>query len=215
MYSWQTVTRSLTCLLLAALAAASCATDPEPASAPPRVIQPGAPGEDSRELGAVQSAAVDHTAADTAFMQGMIGHHAQALEMTKLIAERSESEDLRMLGLRIDVSQEDEIKMMRRWLEKRGEDVPDPAQHMHGELMPGMLSAAQMVELEAATGAEFERLFLRYMIQHHQGALTMVQHLLAQPGAGQQSEIFAFASDVDADQSMEIQRMGAMLAAGR
>jgi uncharacterized protein (DUF305 family) len=147
-------------------------------------------------------------------MQGMIGHHAQALEMTALVPSRTAREDLRTLARRIEVSQADEIKMMQRWLEVRGQQIPGPhAMHMHGAtLMPGMLTPEQMSQLAAAKGAEFDRLFLAGMIQHHGGALTMVHDLFAKPGAGQEADIFGFASDVDADQRAEIDRMRGMLA---
>jgi uncharacterized protein (DUF305 family) len=146
-------------------------------------------------------------------MQGMIGHHAQALEMTALLQSRTASDDMRKLAQRIEVSQSDEIKMMQHWLEARGQPVPDPhAHHAHGAaLMPGMLTPEEMARLANAKGDAFDRLFLQFMIKHHEGALTMVKDLFATPGAGQESEIFAFASDVDADQRMEIDRMGAML----
>ena len=145
-------------------------------------------------------------------MQGMIGHHAQAVEMVALVATRTASEDLRRLALRIEVSQKDEMLMMREWLTRRGEPLPDPhAHHMaHGQ-MPGMLTAEQMSQLAAARGAAFDRLFLAGMIQHHEGALTMVKELFATPGGGQEPDLFDFASDVEADQAMEIARMGAML----
>jgi uncharacterized protein (DUF305 family) len=147
-------------------------------------------------------------------MQGMIGHHEQAVEMTALLATRTASEDMRKLALRIELSQTDEINMMQRWLKVRGQEVPSPhAMHMHGAmLMPGMLTAEEMDSLAQAKDALFDRLFLEGMIKHHGGALIMVQELLSTPGAGQDSEIFAFVSDVDADQRMEIERMGAMLA---
>jgi len=146
-------------------------------------------------------------------MQGMIGHHAQALEMTALLATRTASENMRKLAQRIDVSQADEIKMMQEWLTGRRQAVPsEHAHHAQGaKLMPGMLTPEEMGRLAEAKGAEFDRLFLEYMIKHHAGALAMVQELFATPGAGQESEIFAFASDVDADQRMEIDRMGGML----
>jgi uncharacterized protein (DUF305 family) len=145
-------------------------------------------------------------------MQGMIGHHAQAIEMTDLLATRTQREDMRKLAQRIDVSQTDEIRMMQEWLKQRGEALPDPHAHHHGgTLMPGMLSAQEMSRLADAKGEEFDRLFLEFMIKHHEGALVMVQELLATPGAGQEPEIFAFANDVDADQRMEIDRMRAML----
>lgn len=146
-------------------------------------------------------------------MQGMIGHHAQALEMTALLPSRTANESMRKLALRIEASQADEIKMMQNWLKTRGLPLPDEhAHHMQGAmLMPGMLTAAEMERLAASKGAEFDRLFLESMIRHHEGALIMVKELFSTPGAGQESEIFAFASDVDADQRMEIDRMGAML----
>lgn len=146
-------------------------------------------------------------------MQGMIGHHAQAVEMTTLLSSRTNSDEMRMLGQRIEVSQTDEIKMMQEWLKDRRQEVPsEHAHHAHGaKLMPGMLTAEEMARLAAAKGPEFDRLFLEFMIKHHHGALVMVQELFSTRGAGQESEIFAFASDVDADQRMEIDRMGAML----
>jgi uncharacterized protein (DUF305 family) len=147
------------------------------------------------------------------FMQGMIGHHQQAVEMVALIPTHSSREDMRLLGHRIDLSQADEIKMMKRWLEVRHQEIPgEHAMHMHGAtLMPGMLTPEEMERLAAAKGAEFDRLFLEGMIKHHGGAITMVSDLFATPGAGQEVEIFSFASDVDGDQRMEIDRMGAML----
>jgi uncharacterized protein (DUF305 family) len=180
------------------------------------IVQPGAPGGPTRVIPAekaVDLSRVQYTAADVRFMQGMIGHHQQALEMTELLSSRTNSEDMRKLALRISVSQSDEIKMMQQWLQARGQQVPDiHALHAHGAtLMPGMLTAEEMARLAEAKGPAFDRLFLEGMIKHHGGALTMVQELFATAGAGQESEIFAFASDVDADQRMEIERMGAML----
>ena len=149
-------------------------------------------------------------------MQGMIGHHAQAVQMTDLVASRDVGDDLRKLAQRIELSQADEIEMMREWLQERRQPVPDAhAHHAHGATMPGMLSDAEMAQLASARGREFERLFLEFMIKHHEGALTMVEELFAQPGAGQESEMFAFASDVEADQRAEIARMRAMLAAAK
>lgn len=146
-------------------------------------------------------------------MQGMIGHHAQAVEMVALLDSRTTREDMRMLGLRIEVSQSDEIRMMQKWLEARGQPLPSPNAH-HGEgaiLMPGMLTSEEMARLAEARGPAFDRLFLEGMIKHHQGALRMVRQLFATPGAAQETEVFAFASEVDADQRMEIDRMRAML----
>lgn len=201
-------------LLLTVVAGAACrTTGVEPG---PRIVQPGAPGESSRAIAAkkaVDLSRVQHTAADVRFMQGMIHHHAQALDMVTLLKARTASDDMRKLGLRIELSQDDEIKMMRRWLEVRGQEVPgEHAHHMPGApLMPGMLTPQEMDTLAAAKGVEFDRRFLEFMIKHHAGALIMVDELFAAPGAAQESEIFAFASDVVADQRAEIDRMGAML----
>jgi uncharacterized protein (DUF305 family) len=200
---------------LAALAGASACRTPEAAGAAP-IVQPGAPGQASRVISAEKAtdlSKVQFTPADVRFMQGMIGHHAQALEMAALLPERTDRDDMRLLAKRIDVSQADEIKMMQRWLEVRGQEVPGPhAHHMPGApLMPGMLTSDEMSQLAAAKGATFDRLFLELMIKHHEGALTMVKELYATAGAGQESEMYAFASDVDADQRMEIERMRGML----
>ena len=198
-------------VVLAAMAACRSGGDPTR----PLIVQPGPPGQSSRVIAADEAAdlsQVQYTRADVAFMQGMIGHHAQALEMTALLKLRTSRDDMRLLGRRIELSQDDEIKMMQRWLEARGQAVPGPhAHHAEGALMPGMLTPAEMARLAAATGPEFDRLFLELMIKHHDGALLMVQQLFSTPGAGQESEMFAFASDVDADQRMEIERMAAML----
>jgi uncharacterized protein (DUF305 family) len=207
------MTTSLRVWTIAALAVAvaACRTASGP-TAP--ILQPGPPGESTRTVTASQASdlsKVQHTEADVKFMQGMIGHHAQAIEMVALLRTNSANEDMKKLGLRIAVSQEDEIAMMQEWLQNRGQALPDPHAHHSGMLMPGMLTAEEMAQLRAAKGVEFDRLFLAGMIKHHGGALTMVQDLFASPGAGQESEIFAFASDVDADQRMEIERMGAML----
>jgi uncharacterized protein (DUF305 family) len=207
--------RSIGVLLLSVAAGVSCRSA-SVASGRPQIVQPGAPGESSRVISAekaVDLSKVQHTEADVKFMQGMIGHHTQAVEMVELLKTRTNSEDMKKLGLRIELSQEDEIKMMQRWLQVRGEEVPGPhAMHMPGaHLMPGMLTGEEMAQLAAATGTEFDRLFLEGMIKHHGGALTMVQELFETPSAGQEVEIFSFASDVDSDQRMEIDRMGAML----
>lgn len=186
-----------------------------PAAAQVPVIQPGAPGKPSRELSASErpkAVAAKHSPADTKFMQGMISHHAQAVEMVDLLKTRTQREDLRMLGQRIEVSQNDEIKMMKLWLQARGESLPsEHAHHTPGGMMPGMLTADEMAKLRAARGAEFDRLFLEGMIRHHGGALIMVQELQSSPGAMQEAEIADFASHVDSDQRMEILRMSSML----
>jgi uncharacterized protein (DUF305 family) len=212
-------------LLFLAAAAGACRTAPVAsgksngagADAPPPIVQPGAPGEAPKVISAEKAtdlSQVQFTGADIKFMQGMIGHHAQALEMVSLLKQRSHNEDMKKLGLRIELSQDDEIQMMQRWLQVRGQQVPSRnAMHMHGAtLMPGMLTPDEMKQLQDASGPRFDRLFLEGMIKHHGGALTMVEELLATPGAAQESEVFAFVSDVEADQRMEIDRMGAMLA---
>ena len=209
----------LAIVLLAACAGPSCRSAApaagRPAPAPP-IVQPGAPGQPSRVIDAAHASdlsQVQYTGADIKFMQGMIGHHAQAVEMVALVPSRTASDDVRKLALRIDVSQKDEMQMMREWLQARGQQIPDPrAHHMMGAtLMPGMLTPEEMEHLSHATGAAFDRLFLEGMIKHHGGAISMVNDLFSSAGAGQEPEIFAFASDVDADQRMEIDRMGAML----
>ena len=159
-----------------------------------------------------------YTKADVRFTQGMIAHHAQALRMTRLVSARTGRQDLRLLAERIEVSQRDEIKLMQRWLAARHEEVPNPdasimVHDAAGEmvLMPGMLSEEEMAQLAKAEATKFDRLFLEFMIRHHEGALTMVANLFATNGAGQDAEIFQFASDVGADQRAEIRRMRAVL----
>lgn len=202
------------------LAAGSAAAQ----STAPVIVQPGAPGEPSRTLAVgelPQPVEPRYTEADIAFMKGMIPHHAQALEMTRLVPTRSTREDVHLLAERIEVAQGDEIAWMTGWLDARAEAMPaeampaaDTAHHggHHGHhAMPGMLSPEEMAQLAAASGAEFDRLFLTFMIKHHEGALVMVRDLLAATGAAQAPEVFRFASDVDADQRADIQRMQAML----
>jgi uncharacterized protein (DUF305 family) len=213
-YPLQTLIFGIAAILLMVAASASCRTTGTASG--PHIVQPGAPGEPSRVITAdkaVDLSKVQHTVADVRFMQGMIHHHAQALDMTALLTSRTSRDDLRKLALRIEVSQADEIKMMQRWLEVRGQEVPGPhAHHAPGAtLMPGMLTAEEMRRLSEAKGAEFDRLFLELMIHHHEGALIMVQELFSTASAGQEADIFAFASDVDADQRMEIDRMRGML----
>ena len=215
MASFNAVNHRIAAILLTAAAGASCRTAAV-ADAKPPIIQPGAPGQPSRAIAALQASDLSHvqyTGADIKFMQGMIGHHAQAVEMVALVPSRTSSDEVRKLALRIDVSQQDEMKMMREWLQARSQRLPDPRAHnmMGTALMPGMLTPEEMERLAAATGAAFDRLFLEGMIRHHAGAITMVQELFATDGAGQTPEIFSYASDVDADQRMEIDRMGSML----
>ena len=185
--------------------------------AQPPIVQPGAPGQPSQVITAAAAsdlAGIRFTEGDVRFMQGMISHHAQALEMTELLDTRSESDAMRQTGRRIDLSQEDEIEMMQDWLRTRGQAVTEiDAHHAPGAMrMPGMLTDEEMESLAEADGVAFDRLFLELMIKHHRGALTMVENLLDQRGAAQDSQLFAFTSDITADQTAEINRMDAMLA---
>jgi uncharacterized protein (DUF305 family) len=185
------------------------------------VVQPGAPGKPSTTLSTpAPGVAVKATAADIEFMQGMIHHHGQAIEMVELLKTHTQRPDMQLLGKKIEVSQNDEMKMMRGWLKDRGAEVP--MDHGGGHMMmmssgaamppmPGMLTEAQMKELAAAKGPAFDKLFLNGMIQHHEGALLMVDDLFKSPGAGQESVIFDFATHVDQDQRMDIARMRQML----
>ena len=160
-----------------------------------------------------------YTMADVHFMAGMIGHHGQAIVMARMAPTHGASPALLTLAGRIINAQQDEISLMQQWLRDRGQSVPEPAlsgQHAmhdgaHDMLMPGMLTAAQMQQLDAARGTAFDELFLRFMIQHHQGAVTMVRELFASRGAAQDDTAFKLASDVNVDQTTEIARMQRML----
>ena len=165
-----------------------------------------------------QASAKNYTSADVHFVAGMIGHHAQAIQMAGWCGSHGASASLQVLCERIVVAQNDEIAFAQRWLREHGEYVPpvDPRGHMmqgmdHPMLMPGMLTPEQMQQLDQARSVQFDSLFLTFMIQHHQGAITMVQQLLAVPGAAQDGPIFRFASDVNVDQTTEINRMTLML----
>ncbi len=222
------------------------------AQEPPRTVQPGAPGQESRVItpGTTVFEWPTHAPADVSFMQMMIGHHAQALEMSELVPDRSTRADVRLLAHRIHLAQFDEIALMAQWLHDRGEAVPpeaavawrepdahaghgdhhaghhpppapdphaghgDHAGHADHAGMPGMLTQAQLDELAAASGPEFDRLFLEFMIFHHEGAIQMVQELFASPDGGQEGEVYQFAAHVDSDQRIEIERMRMMLARG-
>jgi uncharacterized protein (DUF305 family) len=192
--------------------------------APPVVVQPGAPGQPTRQLPPSSRATLPpRSPKDVEFMQGMIMHHAQAVEMTALIESHTENKALRLLGARISKSQSDEIKFMKRWLEARGApeqtpmagmpdmDMPGHDMSSHHMLMPGMLTPEQMDALRKAQAAEFDHLFLTGMIQHHNGALIMVKDLFETAGAGQDAELFNFATDVDSGQRAEIRIMQNML----
>jgi uncharacterized protein (DUF305 family) len=186
-------------LLVLALAACSRAT-------PQRAVTP-APG-DSAPTGA--SARPAYTPADVHFVSGMIHHHGQALIMAAWATDsiHGASPAIRRMSERITVSQGDEIALLERWLRERNERMM-----AHHGLMPGMLTPAQLAELERARGAEFDQLFLTYMIQHHLGAVTMVDELLGAQGAAQDGLVFRMAADIHADQTTEIERMQRMLAA--
>src|SRR5437762_770409 len=212
--------------LAASLSLPVCAQQADPA--PPVVVQPGAPGQPTRTLPPSTRATLPPSSAkDVEFMQGMIMHHAQAVEMTALMESHTENKDLRLLGARISHSQSEEIRFMKRWLEARGESTEMPMPKMSGMstsmpgmdmskqpmLMPGMLTPKQMEALRKAKGAEFDRLFLTGMIQHHGGALVMVKGLYDTAGAGQDAELFNFTTDVDSGQRAEIRIMQNMLQA--
>lgn len=185
----------------------------------PVVVQPGAPGQPTRKLPSSTRATLPpRSPADVKFMQDMIMHHAQAVEMTDLMESHTQNKELLSLGARISRSQSDEINFMKRWLTARGQPAAPATHHMpgmhmpeHHRLMPGMLTPKQMEALKNAKGKEFDQLFLKGMIQHHNGALTMVKELFDSAGAGQDAELFNFASDVDSGQRAEIKVMQAML----
>ncbi|MXX07464.1 MAG: DUF305 domain-containing protein [Gammaproteobacteria bacterium] len=187
-----------------------------PAIAQVPIIQPGLPGQPSRQISAEEAsdlAGLQFSEADVRFMQGMISHHRQAMEMSVLVDDRSNREAVEALAERISLSQEDEISMMAGWLEDRGFEAPAADAHHDPDymLMPGMLSPEEMEQLEAAEGFEFDSLFLNFMIDHHEGALVMVENLLDQPGSAQDSELYRFTTDVTSDQTSEIERMITML----
>ncbi|MGH7665324.1 MAG: DUF305 domain-containing protein [Gemmatimonadaceae bacterium] len=217
--------RSVTAVFLAVLASGAC-------SSAARQTERGVPSPEGSEPGqserrAIAEARADsirypYTEADIRFMTGMIGHHAQAITMSRWAATHGASAAVQTLAGRIINGQKDEINTMQRWLRYRLQPVPEPhvagkGMTMHGGdhamLMPGMLTGAQMNELDAARGREFDRLFLIFMIQHHGGAVEMVKDLFASRGAAQDETVFKFASDVNVDQSTEIDRMQKMLAA--
>ena len=190
------------------------------ASAQVPIIQPGAPGQPSRQITAEEAADLanlSYTDADVKFMQGMIMHHAQALEMAALVEARSSREAIQLMALRISLSQEDEIAMMSDWLEARDLPRSMPMADMQAmaadpEMMPGILTEAELEELAQLRAQDFDSRFLQLMIKHHEGAITMVERLLAQPGTAQDSVLFAFTTDVTSDQTSEIERMSSMLA---
>lgn len=182
------------------------------------IVQPGAPGKAGKSIAAAEASKIadtSYSAYDLEFMQDMILHHQQAVDMAVLVASRTNSRDLNDIAGRINVSQADEIKFMREWLSARGEASPDPKNHaaMHvSHKMAGMASPKEMEELAAAKGAEFYRLFLTLMIAHHKGAVKMVERLLEQPGSAYDPVLFEFVNDVSNGQSAEIDRMDLVLA---
>lgn len=207
------------------------ATAPAPVSAPPSqpetgpITLPIKVGPSSAAVIAqtrADSVRYPYTEADIHFMSGMISHHAQAIAMARWAPTHGAGPSVRTLCQRIINAQTDEIINMQRWLADRGQPIPEPDPNgmmmsmggtEHRMLMPGMLTDAQMKQLDAARRAEFDRLFLTFMIQHHQGAITMVQELFGSYGAGQDLLVFKFASDVNIDQTTEITRMEKMLGA--
>jgi uncharacterized protein (DUF305 family) len=207
-----------------ALLLAPCALHAQQAdTTAPVIVQPGAPGQPTRTLPANTTGTLPPSSPkDVEFMQGMIVHHAQAVEMTALIESHTTNKDLRLLGARISHSQAEEIKFMKHWLAAKGEPtsmpMPDmPGMHMPGmdmsshHMMPGMLTPKHMEALRQAKGDQFDHLFLTGMIQHHTGALTMVKDLFDTAGAGQDAVLFNFATDVDSGQRAEIRIMQNML----
>jgi uncharacterized protein (DUF305 family) len=218
--------KQLTLIIGASTLLAACATTPAPdvggtgAAARAGTAAPG--GDHATHAGHAAGATdgrqrTGYTAADVRFMQHMIAHHSQALVMSALVPERTARPELRLLAERIEVSQRDEIAQMQRWLRQRGEALPAEDAHVHaamghGELMVGMLTQQELDALARARGSDFDRLFLELMIKHHEGALIMVEELYRQPASGQEPELFVLASDVDADQRAEIQRMRRLLA---
>jgi len=203
--------------LVLSLGLAACTTSvPEPPAPTSPVVQLGAPGEPNETLSpedaAKQLEVPTFVEADSDFMLDMMAHHDQALVMTGYVDDRTTDRDIRLLAERMRISQEDEMTMMTRWLQDRYIPVNDASGHAHdGDTMPGMLTDEQLADLEAATDAEFDRLFLRSMIQHHEGALQMVGELYA-AGGGNESEVDGFARHVESDQGIEIARMQQMLA---
>lgn len=235
---WIAATAAAAALTAGCAGGGEVAGPAEPTRAP-NVIQGAAPGEQARVLGpdeSVASALPSHSAADVAFVQGMIHHHAQAMVMIDMIEGRSDDPDLALFAERMDVSQTAEVELMEDWLTERGEDVPPwervrlemglrvaqghagdhgghgGAGHEDLAIMPGMLSGEELDALAAARGEEFDRLWLEGMTRHHEGALTMVRTLYAD-GGGAEVEVFRLASDIEGDQGIEIARMAEMLAA--
>ncbi len=212
--------RPLAAAAIVVLALGGCTSDPEDSAPEPDapVVQLGAPGESNRTLSSEEVEGLDqpgHTEADVAFVQAMVPHHQQALEMTAMVDERTASKQVPLLAERIEVSQTDEIAQLENWLTARDEALPGEHSHHgdHAELMPGMLTPDELENLRAAQGRRFDRLFLTYMIRHHEGAVIMVEELFAADG-GQEPQVFQLASHIESDQLVEIARMRQMLVDG-
>ncbi len=216
--------RRIASALIMAVALSLYAFGQQSGSEAPVVVRPGAPGEPTKTLPRGTKATLTAVSPkDVEFMQGMIHHHAQAVEMTALIESRTDDKEIRLLGQRIAQSQTDEINFMKGWLAARGftsemDMSGGNSKHAHGRnganehaMMPGMLSREQMRSLAESKGREFDRLFLAGMIQHHVGALVMVKDLFDTSGSGQDAELFNFASDVDSGQRGEIKIMQTLL----
>ncbi|MED5421412.1 MAG: DUF305 domain-containing protein, partial [Pseudomonadota bacterium] len=207
----ETLVRHISSLILVGYAGLATAQDVP-------IVQPGAPGQDGRDLSAeeaIEIAGNSYSPDDVKFMQDMIPHHNQAVQMAELVSDRTNNQELRDVAGRIDASQVDEIDFMDGWLSDRGEAVPETTAHsaMHmSHVMAGMASPDDMARLAELEGTEFDRLFLTLMIAHHEGAVTMVEELLEQPGSAYDPVLFQFVNDVTNDQSQEIERMNAMLA---
>ena len=209
--------RQLRCACQRAFLVGLAAAGVAPCLAQVPIIQPGAPGEPARELSAdeaIEIADTSYSPADALFMQDMIPHHHQAIEMGALVAGRTNRPELIDVAGRIDASQADEIEFMQNWLRERGERVPDPTAHeaMHtSHKMAGMATPEQMAELAASEGTAFDRLFLKLMIPHHEGAVKMVEELLKQPGSAYDPVLFEFTTEITNGQNAEIERMNALL----
>ena len=179
------------------------------------IVHPGAPGAPSQVISpeqAIAVAGVNYAPGDVAFMQGMIVHHQQAVEMAKLVAKRTNNEAVVATADRIEAGQADEMKFMREWLETRGEPIKMAHMDHAGHTMMGMASAADMAELARLSGTAFDRKFLQLMIAHHKGAVDMVEQLHRQPGTAYEPTVYAFTNEVVSDQQAEIKRMNALLA---
>ena len=212
--------RGIAAMLLTTLALAGGGSQSAAAQIAPRPVAGAPVAVSGIEKARADSARYPYTAADVHFMSAMIGHHAQALVMSGWAPTHGASESVRTLAARIINAQQDEINLMQQWLRDRKQPVPEAKpgpmkMRMNGMehemLMPGMLTDDQMKQLDQARGREFDRLFLTDMIQHHRGAMSMVKDLFGTSGAAQDESVFKFASDVNVDQSTEIQRMQRML----